>query len=251
MKNIIIKVTSLKLILSSLVFAGLISSHSFLEYKNVKNISKVKISDISLYDSSNNKIKEINFMKINYESFLKQMDYKNPVTENFYLNVIKNTRNSSQIIQISELYHHMATQWRYSSTHNTNTPKASEIISSGLIGDSENFAILIASCIQGMGGRSRIVISKNSNNKTSHIYTEVQIANDPVIADELINEMCIHLEKKSNLFVPDIIYYRTDSDGSVWLNLDWGSITPGAKYFNSTEEFIFFMSDNKYTYNKQ
>ena len=122
--------------------------------------------------------------------------------------------------------------------------KASESIENNLTGDCDDFAILIATCIQGIGGESRIVFAENSSGK--HAYAEVKIANNERVTSQVIDGM--RAVYQNNI---GTIHYKNSSNGEVWLNLDWNGATPGSKYFDSDREWIFDMRNNTFSYQEK
>ncbi len=174
------------------------------------------------------------------------MDYENPITRKFYLSLASKSPGTYNIGQISAIYSYLYSNWKY-----VNDPlardyfaKASESIESNLAGDCDDFAILMATCIQGIGGESRIVFAENSSGK--HAYAEVKIANNERVTSQVIEGLrAIYQNNIGN------INYKTSSNGEVWLNLDWNGATPGSKYFDSDREWIFDMKNNTFSYSKK
>lgn len=174
------------------------------------------------------------------------MDYESPITRKFYLSLASKSPGSYNIGQISAIYSYIYSNWKY-----VNDPlsreyfsKASESIENNLTGDCDDFAILMATCIQGIGGESRIVFAENSSGK--HAYAEVKIANNERVTSQVIDGMRAVYQKNIGT-----IHYKNSSNGEVWLNLDWNGATPGSKYFDSDREWIFDMRNNTFSYQEK
>lgn len=185
------------------------------------------------------------YMKKVISKLKDSMDYDNPVTRKFYLSLAAESPGTYNIGQISTIYSYLYGHWKY-----VNDPlgrdyfaKASESIESNLAGDCDDFAILMATCIQGIGGESRIVFAENNSGK--HAYAEVKIANNERVTSQVIDGM--RAVYQNNI---GTIHYKNSSNGEVWLNLDWNGATPGSKYFDSDREWIFDMRNNTFSYSE-
>jgi hypothetical protein len=106
-------------------------------------------------------------------------------------------------------------------------------------GDCDDFAILISSVIEAIGGTTRIILAKN-NSVGGHAYAEVYLGQLNA-QDNQIEEIIKWLRQKYNT---DRIYTHVDSDNDdVWLNLDWGadetgSSHPGGPFFSADKHFV-------------
>ena len=88
-----------------------------------------------------------------------------------------------------------------------------------MIGDCDDFAILMAAVIEAIGGTSRIVLARH------HAYTEVYLGlRDKPCTLRLIKDI-------QDRYAGPQINYHVDWDGEVWLNLDWTAKYPGGPFF--------------------
>jgi len=106
----------------------------------------------------------------------------------------------------------------------------------------------MATCIKGIGGRSKIIFAETSN--SGHAYTEVYISDNEEEAKKRISELRGFYYNTFGEIVGEVNYH-IDKDGKIWLNLDWTGSYPGGKYFEATKEWYFDMSDYSYSYYKK
>jgi hypothetical protein len=157
---------------------------------------------------------------------LKQaMDYTNPVTRDFAIKFASQSPGNYNYGQICCIFDYLYKNWKY-----VNDPRgfdyfasASETITSNLSGDCDDFAILIDSLISSIGGITRI--SLVYSNSSGHAFAEVYIGkvSDGVIQNALKNINSYYQDFFQKLFGVNAvtsIWYRTDSNNGVWLNLD-------------------------------
>jgi tetratricopeptide (TPR) repeat protein len=106
-------------------------------------------------------------------------------------------------------------------------------------GDCDDFAILIASLVESIGGTTRVIFARN-NSTGGHAYSEVYLGrlNDPNgYVEEIINWL------KQN-YDTDKIFTHIDTDTKdAWLNLDWGpddkgNMRPGGPFFQGDKHYI-------------
>ena len=106
-------------------------------------------------------------------------------------------------------------------------------------GDCDDFAILIASLVESVGGTTRVIFARN-NSTGGHAYAEVYLGrlNDlNGYVEEIINWL------KQN-YDTDKIFTHIDTDTKdVWLNLDWGpddkgNMHPGGPFFQGDKHYI-------------
>lgn len=150
------------------------------------------------------------------------------------------------IDQICEIHNFVKSKWKY-----VNDPKgleyfssASNTIANDFTGDCDDFAILLASLIQNIGGEVRFSMAYKKN--SGHAFTEVRL-------NQSLKEIRKGIEKYySNYFSMkygkaeiDIIGYRTDEKGNIWVNLDWFSEHVGGIYYDYDECKIFYPDTKK------
>lgn len=180
-------------------------------------------------------------------SLKQSMDFDNSNVRKLYTKLAGDSPGPFNIGQVLSIHYYLSKNWKY-----VNDPKgseyfakASESIENNLVGDCDDFAILMATCIKGIGGRSRITFA--SNNNSGHAYTEVYIGKDKNEATKIINDL---MELETGLFnisSQKTTHYRVDqSTGEYWLNLDYSSNFPGGEYYKSTSEVVFDIENNRF-----
>lgn len=189
------------------------------------------------------------------------MDKGNKITIGFANHLATKFPGSFSIKQILSIYDYLYNNWKY-----VNDPSgidyvkhASETIQNfkdygKLMGDCDDYAVLMATLIEAIGGEARIVLAIKS--PAGHAYAEVQFYDSPnTVISEINNHYAGLLEKFLGMNRVDKIYYRKDPDGSLWLNLDWRSKYPGGDYYNSLTDWSYdwtlVYSDGRYTAVKQ
>ena len=119
--------------------------------------------------------------------------------------------------QICNLHYHLSTNWKYISDptmiQNDYFSPANRTIAIGLAGDCDDFSVLNASCVEAIGGISRIMIGFCAGG--CHAWAEVLIGgeNEWNNAVETIRK---HYNDKHKMLTPNV-----DQNGAYWLPLDW------------------------------
>jgi hypothetical protein len=112
-------------------------------------------------------------------------------------------------------------------------------------GDCDDFAILITSLVESIGGTTRVIFARN-NSTGGHAYSEVylgELDDSNGNVEEIINWL------KQN-YNTDKIFTHIDTDTrDVWLNLDWGpdekgNAHPGGPFFSGDKHYIIYVRDN-------
>jgi hypothetical protein len=111
-------------------------------------------------------------------------------------------------------------------------------------GDCDDFAILIASLVESIGGTTRVIFARNSISG-GHAYTEVYLGrlDDP---NGNVEEIISWLKQN---YDTDKIFTHIDTDTrDVWLNLDWGpdekgNAHPGGPFFKGDKHYIISVRD--------
>ena len=134
-----------------------------------------------------------------------------------YDNKMKGIPSESGIKQICALHTHLSTNWKYVSDPTTinldyNSP-ADRTIAVGLAGDCDDFAVLNASCIEAIGGKSRILIGQCDEGW--HAWCEVLIGNEADL-EKVKNTITRYFKKLDKR-----ISFNKDSQNRYWLSLDW------------------------------
>ena len=146
----------------------------------------------------------------------------------------------------------MREKWRY-----VNDPRgidymapAHESIEAGLAGDCDDFAILMASLIEAIGGKTRVILAWGP--KGGHAYAEVYVGNENDV-QRLIDWISNYsdeygrLRKKLYRWLLGENYtfhYHKEGSGECWLNLDWTAEHPGGKFFTSYRAIAVYPDGN-------
>ncbi|WP_461459117.1 tetratricopeptide repeat protein [Methanothrix sp.] len=110
-------------------------------------------------------------------------------------------------------------------------------------GDCDDFAVLMASLVESIGGTSRIVLAYN-NSTGGHAYAEVYLGNLRSQSCQ-VNDIIDWLKKEYN--TANIFTYNDTNSGDVWLNLDWGpdengSAHPGGPFFQAPLKLVLYVN---------
>ena len=112
------------------------------------------------------------------------------------------------------------------------------------VGDCDDFAILMSSLIESIGGTTRIILAHN-NTTGGHAYTEVYLGNLNVQNNQ-VEGIASWLKEKFNA---DKIYTHIDTNTKdVWLNMDWGLdekgiAHPGGPFFKGDKHIVLYIRD--------
>ena len=197
------------------------------------------------YDKVHNS--QYNFQSSKLTIYQKAMDVNNPVTRKYALQLAKNNPGSYNFKQVFSIYDDLINNWNY-----VNDPismdlvsKASFSIDVGLTGDCDDYAITMASLIECIGGRTRIISATNGN--SGHAYAEVHVGNQ-----KKKQELIQFLNKRYGRFYKNkiAVHFSLDDVGDYWLNLDWTAKHPGGKYYKSDHETIYYPTQNYYVMTK-
>lgn len=176
-----------------------------------------------------------------------KLNVGNPRVRDEGMGLILDYPGDGTINQISSIYEHMVGNWSYA--RDTRGKEVLQYSNQSLDygkerfsgqGDCDDFAILLASLIESVGGTSRIVLAYGPN--SGHAYTEVYLgkAGGP---ESDVQRMLSWLRKKYGV---EVINTHTDlKTGDVWLNLDWWkdpntgrdrAMYPGGPFFSATSQ---------------
>ena len=148
--------------------------------------------------------------------------------------------------QICVIWYALKENWRY-----FNDPRGHEYLASTSEsiklngGDCDDFAILMSSLIESIGGTTRVIFSRNST--SGHAYCEVYISKNIQDAKNILQkivDMDAYYKNRLGKPVPTSykMDYRMDKQGRYWLNMDWQSNYPGGERFPGTSEVAFYPS---------
>ncbi len=103
-------------------------------------------------------------------------------------------------------------------------------------GDCDDYAILMASLLESVGGTTRIILAYGSTR--GHAYTEVYVG---PVDDDSTKEIMDWLRNKYKC--DNIQGHLTEDDNSFWLNLDWNGTHPGGPLYSSKSQSIALIRD--------
>ncbi|MBK8590640.1 MAG: FHA domain-containing protein [Sandaracinaceae bacterium] len=158
------------------------------------------------------------------------MDSSNPIVRNAAARVAAGEQGSFSVEQVAAVWSHVRGQWRY-----VNDPQgseyfaqASETIDNSFVGDCDDFAIVVASMITAIGGRTRIVMMNGPEG--GHAYPEVCLDAE---AEDVRARLDTHYRALTDRELRQRvngIHFRPAGDCRLWLNLDWNAGVPGGPY---------------------
>jgi hypothetical protein len=170
-----------------------------------------------------------------------KLDLDNPYIADTAMTIAKDYPGAFSINQVCAIYDAMAGGgWYYYSEaggvdyfqNATLTLENGEISDTIGRGDCDDFAILMASLIDSLGGATRIAFAWNTQKKEGHAYTEVYLGRK---GDPAVNDLVDWIEGEYGLEeIPGL--NRTGDE--FWLNLDWGSDHPGGTYFGNNSNNV-------------
>lgn len=163
-------------------------------------------------------------------------NYGNGVVRNAAVKLVASSPGNFNLGQVCDVFEFSYQNWAY-----VNDPiardyfaQASETIKNGFNGDCDDFAILLCSLIMAIGGETRINFAYDGT--SGHAFTEVNMG----YTDK---EMVLaYLKARYN---HKTLWYKEDSNGNWWLNLDWQGGYPGSEYWEYTHGYSFNILSNE------
>ncbi len=141
------------------------------------------------------------------------------------------------IEQINRIYDNLTASWKYFGDPRCQDyyQYANETLQEGYTGDCDDFAILMASMVESIGGTARVILAHGPGG--GHAYAEVYLGRKD--ADKNVEQIINWLKRRHNK--KEIFTHCNDSTEDVWLNLDWGedikkAAYPGAPIFRAKAE---------------
>jgi transglutaminase-like putative cysteine protease len=164
-------------------------------------------------------------------------DYDNPTVRNNTANLVHSSSGNFNLGQVCDIFDFCYINWSYVNDPITKDyySKASETLRNGLNGDCDDFAILLCSMILSIGGEARINFAYDTT--SGHAFTEVNIGKT--------NESKVQRYLKAR-YNDAQMWHRKDSEGNLWLNLDWQAEYPGGKYWKYNHGTCFNIIRNIY-----
>ncbi len=164
------------------------------------------------------------------------IDPSNPITRNEAARIAAADEGPYRVEQVARIWSDVRGRWRY-----VNDPRGDEYFSlasqtienqtadNELVGDCDDFAILLAAMIEAIGGEARIVML--DGDQGGHAYAEACIQDEP---GEVARRLSTHYRRHWDRYLGrqgiSNIHFRSSPDCPVWLNLDWNARVPGGPY---------------------
>ncbi len=156
------------------------------------------------------------------------MDVMHPTVRNFAVKAatknfagVAQSEDEQILVQALSIFKEINSNWKYVAD-----PLGAEYIAAAsesvehFSGDCDDHAVLMASSIRAVGAEVRLIRTK------AHIYPELLIGDAEVMdrmADLIRNKLFVQTAAGATLF------HHTDTDGSIWLNLDYTKKYPGGE----------------------
>lgn len=160
------------------------------------------------------------------------MDSGSPTTRDYALLQIDSSHPGERTIaQLCDIWEKTYRQWTYVSDPRgfEYFSPASNTISTGLKGDCDDFAILIASLVESTSGSARVILAQGAEGG-GHAYAEVYVTDN--VQD--FASIAEYITKRYNCqTVAYHVEYGDDMIPAYWLNLDWQSGHPGGEFYDS------------------
>jgi len=168
----------------------------------------------------------------------------NSYVRSYALSAIKRSSDGEyNIAQICDIYDKLYSDWVYVSDPSGTEyfAKASESVRL-LRGDCDDYAILMASLIESIGGGARVICAYDGSGG-GHAYTEVYMTNSKTDLQKLIDNIG---QRYGRTQVHYHISYDENNDPEYWLNLDWTSNRPGGEFYKSAGTILIIRSNGYY-----
>lgn len=210
-------------------YANMAGSDSLTEERSVLDYYSELNFDPTQYQLSNEPI-PVRWSTNGYDNLaiLEKACTIDECTKNFANQLAARSAGPFNMGQICEIFNYCYKNWKY-----VNDPSgaeylasASQSIASHLIGDCDDFAVLMASCVMAIGGNSSVILAYKEN--SGHAYAEVEISSMAYTNVQETIEKYYPSVDVGNLNV------RSDSNGRLWLNLDWSANHPGGDYWGDS-----------------
>ena len=183
-----------------------------------------------------------------FKKVAKAIEPTHPTVRTFALKLARKYPGEYNVGQICIIFKYLEENWRYVSD-----PKgvdyvapAHESIEAGLAGDCDDFAVLMASLIEAIGGSARVIVAWGPEG--GHAYCEVYVGSEKDL-EELIDWICEYSDEYGTLSQKIyrwlvgqnyVFHYHKTASGEVWLNLDWSAEYPGGPFFKSYKAYAVY-----------
>lgn len=158
---------------------------------------------------------------------------------------------SYTIDQICAIFDYLHNNWHYVKGPNdavcrnyaNESIRLGESVGGSGVGNCGDFAVLMASMIEAIGGSARIVYVDYGNG-IAHAYAEVYVGNGSAWWDNFF-WLTVKYYQPATPDNPLKFFYHEESfrDAS-WLNLDWSSDRPGGPFNKGINSYILWESDH-------
>ena len=202
-------------------------------YMNYMNKASAKEEEIAFLEGF-----ERIYIKNITNKLIRAMDYSNPVVRDYAARLAAKYPGKYNLKQMSSIYDDVFQKWKF-----VNDPEgeyispASRTIQNGLIGDCDDYAVLMCSLIEAIGGDCRLVLAFGKEG--NHVYAEAKIKANQESLDEINSHYAGALHTQSDLGAVRRINYHSEPDGE-WLNLDQISAYPGGAFYNAEKYFVIY-----------
>jgi hypothetical protein len=179
----------------------------------------------------------------NAKSISGAIDGSNSAVRSFALNAISSKHGGDyNVQQVCDIYDELLGSWTYvndpavSSDYYADADESVKLLK----GDCDDYAVLMASCIQAIGGSPRIVLANNG--QSGHAYAELYMTDKKSDADNLVKTI-------SRRYNGQYVYYHTSTiNGKTqyWLNLDWSANHPGGSFYKNSGKILVVYPNGKY-----
>ncbi|MFH1771721.1 MAG: transglutaminase domain-containing protein [Candidatus Omnitrophota bacterium] len=156
---------------------------------------------------------------------------------------MKYTKKLPQPTAIAKLcasFQHIKKQWHYTNDPgNIDYIAPPEItINSGMVGDCDDFAVLMYTIIELLGKRSRVVFAYEKKG-TRHAFAELFLCKNKISLKEKVGEIIKNYAMIYDETSEFKVYVRRDLKG-YWFNFDWFAEYPSGKYYDSSKEIMIY-----------
>lgn len=166
--------------------------------------------------------------------FISSLDEGDPYISDTAALLSRQFEGEYNINQVCTIYNALSRGWHYiNRTDGDQLWSARETLLRGQAskslgaGDCSDFAILISSLIESLGGSTRTSFAYDDLNQTGHVYSEVYLG---ASRDSRTNELIGWLQREYNISeIPGI----NNTSNGVWLNMDLSGSHPGSAYSGS------------------
>jgi hypothetical protein len=164
----------------------------------------------------------------NERVYRKAINYQSPIVRQFAIQAVnKHFRKQQEgpnrnLVQGFAIFKEIKSRWNYINDPTSREYYARASESAILLGgDCDDYSIFMAACLQSIGCISRLTLT------TQHVYPEILIGNrhDLERMTLLIGRNLFPTENKQRA-----LHYHIDTDGKIWLNLDYTAAYPGGPF---------------------